>query len=99
VTAPATGGPLFDGRGCLTAAGLAAVQGAPPGRAPSEVASHLAGCGRCQQRLLSGLHAPGAAPPARRGAAGPRLVWLAVLVLGALFALVAGLFAMRSLAR
>ena len=73
--------------------------GAPPGRAPSEVAAHLAGCGRCQQRLLSGLRAPGAAPPARRGAAGPRLVWLAVLVLGALFALLAGLLAMRSFAR
>jgi hypothetical protein len=45
---------LLDGRGCLTAAGFAAVAAAPVGKVPPELASHLAACGRCQQRLLAG---------------------------------------------
>jgi hypothetical protein len=92
-------GTLFDPRGCLTAAGLAALRGAPPGRAPAEVAAHVARCARCQQRLLSGLRAPGTPTPARGRAAGTRLVWLAVLALGGLVALLAGLLAMSSFAR
>jgi len=45
---------LLDARGCLTAAGFAAVAAAPVGKVPPELASHLAACGRCQQRLLAG---------------------------------------------
>jgi hypothetical protein len=94
VSAPADGGRLFDGRGCLTAAGLAAFQGAPPGRAPGEVAAHVAGCARCQQRLLSSLRGPGkAASSPRRTSSGSRLTWMAVLVIGGLLLLLAGLVA------
>ncbi len=39
---------------CLTDADLARLQAAPPGRAPDELARHLAGCERCQQRVLFG---------------------------------------------
>lgn len=45
---------LLDARGCLTAAGFAAVAAAPVGKVPVELASHLATCSRCQQRLLAG---------------------------------------------
>jgi hypothetical protein len=45
---------LRDERGCLTPAGIAAVQAAPPGQAPAELAGHLSSCARCQERLLAG---------------------------------------------
>ncbi|HET8648177.1 MAG TPA: hypothetical protein VFO85_21955 [Vicinamibacteria bacterium] len=57
---------LFDARGCLTEAGVAALAGAPSGQAPAEVAAHLAGCGRCQDRLLARERVP-ATTSARRG--------------------------------
>jgi len=47
-----TGRGLQDAHGCLTAAGLAAFQAAAPGAAPRELAVHVAGCARCQQKLL-----------------------------------------------
>ena len=50
---------LFERQGCLNAAGLEAVRGAAPGRAPEAAASHRAGCSRCQRRLLTD-GAPGA---------------------------------------
>ncbi len=43
---------LFDQRGCLTEAGLAALSGAPPGRAPDAAAQHMAACRSCQERWL-----------------------------------------------
>jgi hypothetical protein len=46
-------GALFDGQGCLTPAAFAAIAAAPPGAAPPELAAHLAGCARCQRRLLA----------------------------------------------
>jgi len=42
----------FDAAGCLTEAGAAAFREAPPGRAPREIAAHVASCPACQQRLL-----------------------------------------------
>jgi hypothetical protein len=96
VTAP---GGLFDARGCLTPAGLAALRSAPPGRGPEEVAAHLAGCPRCQQRLFDGLRGPGEAAPARRSSSAARLVWILVLAVFGLLALVGGLLATRWLAR
>ena len=45
--------PLLDTRGCLTAAGFAALQSSVPGQAPLELAQHLAGCARCQGRMLA----------------------------------------------
>ncbi len=41
-----------DRSGCLTADGLAALANAPVGQAPPDLAAHLAGCARCQDRLL-----------------------------------------------
>lgn len=36
---------------------MARVRGAPPGEVPEDLAQHLAGCERCQQRVLFGaLH-------------------------------------------
>jgi len=43
---------LFDADGCLSPRGFAQISAAPPGQAPAELAAHLAGCGRCQRRLL-----------------------------------------------
>jgi hypothetical protein len=99
---PAPEGGAFDARGCLTPAGLAAFQRAAPGRAPAEVAAHVAACARCQQRLLGSLREPASArsssPPSSRRS-GSRLLWIAALAIGALFLLLAGLVAaMRNLA-
>lgn len=63
---------LQDGRGCLTAAGIQAFKGAPPGQAPPELARHVAACARCQDRALAadpGTFGPGQRrrrPPAWR---------------------------------
>ena len=95
---PPAAGPLFDGKGCLTPAGLGAFQRAAPGRAPTELAAHVAACGRCQQRLLASLREPARTAASRRGSSGTRLVWMAGLVIGALVVLLAGLVAaMRTL--
>jgi len=40
----------FDARGCLTAAGLAALSAAAPGCAPEDLARHVAACRSCQRR-------------------------------------------------
>ncbi len=45
---------LLDSSGCLTEAGIAAVKSAVPGQTAPEVAAHLATCGRCQERVLTG---------------------------------------------
>ena len=47
-------GAWLDARGCVTEAGMAVIAAAPPGKVPPELASHLAACGPCQQRLLGG---------------------------------------------
>lgn len=44
---------MQDDRGCLTEAGLQALRSAVAGRAPQELAAHLAGCARCQERALA----------------------------------------------
>jgi hypothetical protein len=59
---------LVDPRGCLTPAGMAAVQRAPVGGTPAELAQHLATCARCQARLL----AAAAGHPGRPDAADAR---------------------------
>jgi hypothetical protein len=43
---------LLDAGGHLSAAGIAAFQTAAAGQAPEPVATHLAACGSCQERLL-----------------------------------------------
>src|SRR5216683_1986747 len=56
---------LFDADGCLSPRGFAQISAAPPGRAPAELAAHLAGCARCQRRLLVAA-LPSASPSPRR---------------------------------
>ena len=77
---------LLDASGCLTEAGIAAVKGAVPGRIPPEVAAHLAACGRCQERVLSG----GVARPPRKPmpdfpSVGRAFLVLALILFAALF--------------
>jgi len=40
--------------GCLTEAEVSRVRGAPSGQVPEDLAHHLAGCERCQERVLFG---------------------------------------------
>jgi hypothetical protein len=46
-------GALFDAQGCLSPEGFAQISAAPTGQVPAELAAHLAGCMRCQRRLLA----------------------------------------------
>jgi hypothetical protein len=78
---------LLDARGCLTEAGLVALDKAPPGQGPAEAAAHLASCARCQRRFLArGGQDIGAISATPRTAVAPPLwrtvaVAIAVLVL------------------
>ena len=60
-----------DRAGCLTEAGLQAIEQAPVGTLPPELAAHLAGCPRCQTRAL----ARGRAAPRARTAARTASLW------------------------
>lgn len=81
---------LVDRQGCLTEAGFRVLESAPPGRGPQELASHLAACGRCQQRLLSGSREGAAARPPVRARPGRSLgLGLALAAFGLLLALAA----------
>jgi hypothetical protein len=76
---------LLDARGCLTAAGFAAVAAAPVGKVPPELANHLATCGRCQQRLLAGGVDPATRPPRKPAPSlGRMFLVLALVVLSIL---------------
>jgi hypothetical protein len=88
---------LFDARGCLTTAAFDLLAGSHVGRAPDEIAAHLAACRGCQGRAL-------ARDPqgARRAAALPSTktrVWraAAVALLG-LLVLLAAFAALRHVA-
>jgi len=78
--------PDFDAQGCLTAEAFARIAAAPPGRAPAELAAHLASCVRCQRRLLASASAsPSRAAAARRP---PPPVWRTAVVVAACVVLV-----------
>jgi hypothetical protein len=84
-------GALVDGRGCLTPAGFAALTRAPVGRAPADLAAHLASCSRCQERMLAGGTSAGrpSSTPSRRR---PPRLWLGLaLAFAALLLAVAAL--------
>ena len=57
----------LDSRGCLTDEGVAELARAPLGQVPAEVAAHLAGCARCQDRLLQAGREPGESRPVPSG--------------------------------
>jgi hypothetical protein len=77
---------LRDTRGCLTEAGLQAFRQAPPGRAPAELAAHVAGCARCQTRAL--MTDEGTAGPGQRKQPPPAWRVFALFFGGLLIALV-----------
>jgi hypothetical protein len=90
---------LLDARGCLTDAGFAALDAAPPGLGPAELAAHLAGCGRCQRRYLARGGEKGAGIRAVPGTATRPPLWRTVAVaLAALLLLLSAVAAMRMLA-
>jgi len=83
-------GALVDGRGCLTPAGFAALSRAAVGRAPADLAAHLASCARCQERMLAG--GTSAARPSPAAPPRPPRLWLGVaLAFAALLLAVAAL--------
>jgi hypothetical protein len=81
-----------DARGCLTPAGLQALREAPPGRAPAELAAHVASCARCQDRLLAAD--AGLADRTARRQAPP--LWRVFALLGAGLILAVAIFAWAS---
>jgi len=88
------GPPLQDQGGCLTAAGLAVLRAAAAGQAPPAVAAHLAGCVRCQKRVLAvDAPRPGAGRRSARAVAPSlgRTLLLAAVLLAAIVALLATL--------
>ena len=90
---------LLDARGCLTEAGLEALDDAPPGRGPAELAAHLAGCGRCQRRFLARGGADYGGIRAVPGPATRPPLWRTVLVaVAALLMLFSAIVGMRMLA-
>jgi hypothetical protein len=85
---------LVDVRGCLTEAGFAALASARPGGAPAELAAHLAGCARCQDRVLQAAAGVAGAGRPRNPAGSERRRWLALaLVMGVLLIAIVGLLA------
>ncbi|MET0555124.1 MAG: hypothetical protein ABW221_18925 [Vicinamibacteria bacterium] len=85
---------LVDARGCLTDAGFAALAAARPGQAPAELAAHLAGCARCQDRVLQAATGTDAASRTRGAVRSSRRRWGALaLVIGILLAAIVGLLA------
>ena len=79
---------MLDARGCLTGAGLLALDKAPPGQGPPDAAAHLAGCARCQRRFLArgGKEAAGLSASPRHVVAPP--LWRTVAVVVAVLVLV-----------
>ncbi len=78
---------LRDDKGCLTPAGILAVQSAALGKAPAELAGHVASCARCQERLLAG----GIVALVTRKRKDPPPRWRVAVVLAAVILLVLSL--------
>jgi hypothetical protein len=87
--------PLRDAKGCLTPAGFQALTSAPIGHAPAELATHVAGCARCQERMLSGAQGPGPVAPRKPVERPP--IWRALVVVVGFLLL--ALFAILSMRR
>jgi hypothetical protein len=85
---------LFDAQGCLTAGAFARIAAAPPGAAPSELATHLASCARCQRRLLATAMGPRAPTPRRQK---PPVWRTVVAVIACLLLVIVAMITMRLL--
>ena len=89
---------LTDHHGCLTEAGFAALDAAPPGQGPTEAAAHLTSCARCQRRFLArgGIDKGGIrATPTK--AVAPPLWRTGVMVLAVLLLVVVAMIGFRML--
>ena len=86
--------PLFDAQGCLTTEAFASIAAAPPGRAPAELAAHLASCVRCQRRLLASSSPAGESSVRRER---PPLWRTAIVVAACLVLVVIALILLRNL--
>jgi thiol:disulfide interchange protein len=87
---------LLDARGCLTPAGVAALERGAVGEAPAELARHVATCDRCQARLLAAATGRAAGVPARpQGVGAQGRLWRPVVFIVA--ALLLALFAVAML--
>ena len=83
---------LLDANGHLSTAGLVALQAAPAGRAPAELAGHLAACAACQEKLLVAStpgprRRPGRKPMALAPSPGRTILLLLLTVLFVMIAL------------
>jgi hypothetical protein len=88
---------LFDAHGCLNANGLESVRNTAPGRAPDAAAAHLAGCARCQRRLLTD-GAPGALHAGKPRPTTPPPLWrTGIVVVAAVLLLLCALATVRYL--
>ena len=90
---------LLDARGCLTEAGFAAMDSAPPGKGPADVVAHLVSCARCQRRLLArGGPDAGAISATPRTAVAPPLWRTGAVVIAAILLVIVAMLGMRLLA-
>lgn len=95
---PETAAGLQDAHGHLTAAGLGAFKAAPVGQAPAPLASHIAGCAACQDRLLvAGAPGPRPKPGQRPRALAPSPGRTALIVGMTLLMIVIALWTLRRL--
>jgi hypothetical protein len=82
---------------------MAALQRAPVGQAPVELALHLAACARCQARLLAvgagSEHRPAGRPARPEGAGAPGRLWRPIVFIVAALALALGALALMSFLR
>lgn len=74
------------------------VRDAPPAGAPEALAQHVAGCLRCQERLLFGAQRPGHTGPRKQAAVWPQWRRLLVLLLCLIAMVVAFVVSLRMLA-
>jgi hypothetical protein len=81
--------------GCLTESEMRVIRDAPPAGAPEALALHLAGCLRCQERLLFG--ALRAAGPRKQATVWPPWRRLVVLLLCLMAMLVVFVLSLRML--
>jgi hypothetical protein len=87
---------LLSPNGCLTHEGVATVRAAPPGGVPQELATHVASCARCQDRLLAVERSrPADAPKVEPPSIQRTMVFLGLILAAALIGLATMYLMMR----